>query len=384
MPQQLSREVLNKILQSESIDGLSVPQIVEQFLAEEQLARFLPDGVCQMDPRDGALIIYNSTRARRPHDYAPPLPGEAENKACPVCEGNTTGVIDVANLSEGFTFINKNLFPILYPLNRVDAKHLQAIEYDDPSPDRRTPYGLHFLQWTSSLHDNDWQNLPLNDRVTVLERLAALEAKLLFGSGSEEVMPPSAVLDDGKKSYGFVSIIKNYGLLVGGSLSHGHQQIAFCNVMPRRFYHNWRFLTERGELFSNFMLRENSDDLLIRDYGPAVLLVPYFMKRPYNMLLIIKDMAKKYLCELTPLEIEAVAEGWHDAIRAILEIMPRIGKETAYNVTTHNGPGAGLYFEFLPYTQETGGFEHLGLWVCQNNPHSAASGLRKILRYVED
>ena len=44
-----------------------------------------------------------------------------------------------------------------------------------------------------------------------------------------------------------------------------------------------------------------------------------------------------------------------------------------------NGPGAGLYFEFLPYTQETGGFEKLGLWVCQNNPHNVAAQLRETI-----
>ena len=60
--------------------------------------------------------------------------------------------------------------------------------------------------------------------------------------------------------------------------------------------------------------------------------------------------------------------------------MPEIGRELAYNVITHNGPGAGIYFEFLPYTQETGGFEHLGLYVCQQNPKTAAARLRQLLR----
>ena len=45
----------------------------------------------------------------------------------------------------------------------------------------------------------------------------------------------------------------------------------------------------------------------------------------------------------------------------------------------NNGPGAGLYVEFLPYTQETGGVEHLGLLVCQELPERAAARLREIL-----
>jgi hypothetical protein len=92
-------------------------------------------------------------------------------------------------------------------------------------------------------------------------------------------------------------------------------------------------------------------------------------------------VSKRYLHELAEVEITAVAEGWYDAIRAILMIMPEIGREIAYNVTTNIGLGAGIYFEFLPYTQETGGFENLGLFVCQKNPKSAATHIRYLLEY---
>jgi galactose-1-phosphate uridylyltransferase len=125
------------------------------------------------------------------------------------------------------------------------------------------------------------------------------------------------------------------------------------------------------------MLRENPADLLVKDYGPAVLMVPYFMRRPYNTLLILKDHSKRHLCECTEEELAALAEAWGDTTAAIMALMPAIGKPAAYNVTVSNGPGAGLYCEFLPYTQETGGFEHLGLWVCQANPQRTAEHLKK-------
>jgi hypothetical protein len=64
--------------------------------------------------------------------------------------------------------------------------------------------------------------------------------------------------------------------------------------------------------------------------------------------------------------------------------MPAIGKPTAYNITVSNGPGAGLYCEFLPYTQETGGFEHLGLWVCQDTPNRVAPTLRDAIEGQND
>jgi galactose-1-phosphate uridylyltransferase len=177
----------------------------------------------------------------------------------------------------------------------------------------------------------------------------------------------------------FVIIIKNYGRLVGGSLTHGHQQIAFSNVMPRHFCDNWQFAREHAETFSAYMLRETPPELLIKDYGPAVLMVPAFMRRPYDMMLLLKDVSRRYLHELDESELEAVAESWQDGIRAIREIMPALGREIAYNVIINNGPGAGVYVEFLPYTQETGGVEHLGLLVCQELPERAAAHLRETL-----
>ncbi len=213
--------------------------------------------------------------------------------------------------------------------------------------------------------------MPLADCVVPMQRLAALERRLL-DLGPELV--PGA---NGGTAY--VSIIKNHGRLVGGSLAHGHQQIAFGSVMPGRVQDNWRFEQAQGEPFSAHLLRENPPELLLRDYGPAVLLIPYFMRRPYDMILLLKATYRRHLFELNGEELAAVAQGWRDATVAIHRIMPQLGRELAYNVIAHNGPGAGLYFEFLPYTQETGGFEHLGLYVCQGNPAEAATHLRQLL-----
>jgi hypothetical protein len=74
-----------------------------------------------------------------------------------------------------------------------------------------------------------------------------------------------------------------------------------------------------------------------------------------------------------------VVRGWSEAARAFQELMPKMGKEYAYNALVHTGPGAGLYVEFLPYTQEDGGYEKLGLWVCQESPEGAADVLRKTI-----
>ncbi len=378
----ITREQLQKITDRERIEGIDIESLFDFFRHDDDLPSHAPDALCQIDPRDGALVVYNSKRAKRPHDNKIPASPASDSSAgdggsCPVCQGKTTGVVDVAELSEGYTFINKNLFPVLFPPDKIKPEWLQEPLYPDPSHHGRVSYGMHFLQWTSSYHERDWHNMPVQDLVVVLQRLAALERTLLYDS--EGYMPPSSQWRSQKETSGFVSIIKNFGAAVGGSLAHGHQQVAWSNIMPRSFYNNWCFFSRHRQFFSSYMLNENPFDLEIKDYGKAVLIVPYFMKRPFNMMLILKDVGKQYVCELDDDELEEVAEGISDAISAIMEIMPRIGKETAFNMVVHNGPGAGLYYEFLPYTQETGGYEHLGMWICQGTPSQAAAELRNHL-----
>jgi galactose-1-phosphate uridylyltransferase len=356
MRQHLSRSALEELLQAVDIVELSDQELLILF-QDEIKPDHRPLDLIRIDPRSGDRVVYSTARSVRPHDY----PQEekvktAEEQDCIICQGKTTGVIDVAELSEGFTFINKNLFPAFYPFESGGAS------------------GLHLLQWTSSYHDTDWHNLNLEDAAVVMSRLAALEGSLL----SVRLSPSNG------GSPLFVSIIKNYGTAVGSSLSHGHQQIVLTNVQPTSVAADHKFQITSGETFSDYMLRVTPQDLIIRDYGPAVLLVPEFMRRPYVMMLMVRDSSKRYLHELFEDEIKAVAHGWHDAAYSYHDLLPRIDKEVAFNVLTHNGPGAGLYFEFLPYTQVLGGLERMGIYICTERPEVAARRLREVLGKGED
>ncbi|NIV30135.1 MAG: hypothetical protein GWN58_11745, partial [Anaerolineae bacterium] len=224
MGQQLNREALDRILQAEDVERLSLSELVELFQAEQAIADSLPDGTWQIDPRSGDRVLFSSSRARRPHDNLPSPDGPRAGQACAVCQGNTTGVVDVADLSEGFTFINKNLYPILYPMGADRSRRLCQQAGQGPQSGGCTSRGLHFLQWTSSHHDRDWHNMDLPDRVIVMRRLAALERKLLAGPWGLSHLPEPG--GDWPGDRGLVLIIKNCGHLVGGSLAHGHQQIA--------------------------------------------------------------------------------------------------------------------------------------------------------------
>ena len=122
--QHLPRHLFERNLQAENIETLSYADLARFFREEEELAAFLPDGVCQFDPRNGEPVLFNSARAGRPHDNQPGdstgQDGTATSGSCVVCEGKTTSAVDVADLSEGFTFINKNLYPVLYPHHVID------------------------------------------------------------------------------------------------------------------------------------------------------------------------------------------------------------------------------------------------------------------------
>lgn len=369
----IAPDVLKGLVEGEVIDELSTEKFVSFYVNDLKLNQGSATTNHAVDPRSEEAIIYNPSRADRPHDY-PVTENDPSNARveCPICSGDTTGVLDLAALSDGFTFINKNLYPVITP------PHSDIL---NKNPQDIPAWGIHLVQWTSSYHDRDWHNMPVDDCFVVMSRLAAAE-KTLVRVGkviSKKVRSGESSPDDPC----YVSIIKNTGAAVGGSLEHGHQQIILGNLAPRRILNNNRFLKRQGITFSEYSLQTSPPELLIRDYGSAVLLVSEFMGRPYEMILALKDSQRSYLHELNHGELLAISKGWKDATSVFQELMPKLNRELAYNVVTHNGPGAGLYFEFLPYTQERGGFEHLGLTVCQADPYQNAEHIRNQLEKVE-
>lgn len=377
----LTGEKLANLLQAGDIERLTYADIVNLFLTEKGIADYQPDHIAQFDPRNDEQVLFNASRADRPHDNAHQGTPQVEKLAgavdCIICSGQTTGIVDLTQLSEGHTFINKNLFPVVFPV-KVPTNLDETDDFSEQVPARgKNAFGLHFLQWTSTFHKRDWHNMPAGDLLLVMKRLAVLEHKML--TSSQGVMPNLEHFGDTQGRNGFVSIIKNSGSPVGGSIEHGHQQIVFSNIMPRRTRENLRFMIDRGVSFSEFMLQENPDQLLIRDYEHAALVVPYYMRRPFDLLLLVKDTAKGYLHEMSSDQLGSIAAGWQDGIKLLRGILPLRRRAIAYNVLTHNGPGSGLYFEFYPYTQEEGGFEKLGLSVCQSNPRKASELLKRVL-----
>ncbi|MCH1920985.1 hypothetical protein L9G15_16285 [Shewanella sp. A3A] len=376
MTQAFSLALARQMALAQDFTQLHFEQLLQHISNDEKLKQFAPDGVCQIDPRNGNLVVYNSARAKRPQTTTV-APSNIDNKPCPICDGHSADILDIAEQSEGFTFISKNLYPIFHPIEYVPQELPDYFQHQDPYHQGRASYGFHLLQWTSSLHDRDWHNLPLADALICLQRLAAVESSLLHQP--TDFMAQSGKQMGERQVSGYVSIIKNYGSSAGASLSHGHQQIAYSNILPQHFFNNLCFRKRQERSFSRYMIAENPAELLVKDYGAVQLMVPYFMKRPVDMLLIFKDSEKRYLHQLDTAELTQLALGIQQAIRAIMALMSQMGLAPAYNMIINNGPGCGLYVEFLPKTQMMGGYEQIGLFVCQANPYEIANMVRQQL-----
>ncbi|MFQ5863000.1 MAG: hypothetical protein ACE5IC_07735 [Candidatus Brocadiales bacterium] len=377
---QLNKEIAR--IDFEDIGKVGFEDVVKNITLDPSIAQYKPLSLYQVDPRSGDRVVYSEARAKRPHDTVDATEGEKTNasratadKGCVVCEGKTTGIIDSAPISEGFTFINKNLFPVVYPF---EIGSVEKSPSDNPFA--RTGHrvvGAHFLQWPSNLHDSDFHNMSQEDVFVVLKRLCVLEQKLLHSPGSG--MPLSHRLPDGDH-YGYIGVIKNVGRLVGGSLVHGHHQIVHTNIKPRRVEEDERFRQNFGQNFSEYILKENPPEYTLKEYDHgAVLIVPYFMRRPLHAMIVVSNDSNGYLHHLSEGTLYSLCLAIRDVSRAVVELMPRLGRELAYSWIVHEGGIGGMYIEVLPWTQEMGGYEQLGIYLCQNSPGTTVKHYRELI-----
>jgi len=265
----LPEKLLRGILVNQEIETISLTELLAYFKKAQPQNRLSPNFRFSVDPRSKEPIIYNPARAERPHNYSNHKIKQTNGRnTCPICAGETTGIIDLAHLSDGYSFINRNLFPVIHPPDLTRS---------DQAKDRNLLWGFHLVQWTSSIHDQDWHNMAEEDCVIVMSRLAAVENKLLSVAREirEKLLPGSEQSGDGP----YISIIKNAGSAVGGSIEHGHQQILVSNLAPRRSLENQKFELENGITFSEHLQAANPNELLLRDYGGAALVVSQYMRR---------------------------------------------------------------------------------------------------------
>jgi len=363
---------LNSLPIKPQIEEHSFKAMLDYLVADPNVQGHTSEDLCQLDPRDGSMIVFAEHRSLRRDEHNNTPIKKPSLSGCPICEGKLTHVVDYAPLSEGFSFISQNMFPVLYPKNLRPTESSVESLYPDPGHLGRVAYGFHLLQWTSSIHENDWHNMPFEDVLITMQRLAVLEEKLMKHSGG--YMPMSC---EAENIHGYFSVIKNFGPDAGASLTHGHQQIAFSNIMPQRTYNNWRFYERHQKTFSDYLLYENPKHLTIATEGKAKIIVPYFMRRPFNVIILL-DTQAQHMHQLPALELADLTLAMQKIIKTFHLLLPKLGKEVSFNMAIHTGPDSKAYAEFFPVVQASGGFERIGLWICQLSADHAAVQLKEL------
>lgn len=344
-----------KRLDARDVSALSFRQIVSAFACDETVAPYLPYPDRTEDPRSGLPVFFSESRAKRPYTYG------SRPEDCPICRGNITRILDMRPLPSGiegeYSFINKNLYPLAYP---------QA----------GSGWGLHFLFWPSNLHERNFRNMEPEAAAEALSRIAILERTLLAGGDSGGGPVPTGPERPNGTS-GFACLIKNEGAQVGGSIAHDHFQLLYTGAEPIRFREDRLFLERQGEPFSRWLGREAGSGLTAGGSARWTAVVPPFMRRPYDLVLLHTDEDKRYLHQLDRIDLLELSALLAAMFRASDALFARLRRRPAFNLITHNSGSGGLYFEFLPYTQETGGFEQLGLFLSQARPEQAAAFYRQ-------
>ena len=304
-----------------------------------------------IDPRTGTTTLYAPRRANRPRIF--------NADGCKICEGDTTQVIARKKLGlDLYSFANFNLFGFLNPNSCADSTNGIRVK------------GVGLMVWPTTQH-KDIHQLSPDENTVSFELLSELERELQQTSGDSGFN--KVEYPDGPR-HGYVQIIKNTGRAVGGSIEHGHYQLGFLNIPPKRIVDDMKFMKRRnGRSFVRSLAGEldKNKDLEIADYGRVISVVPPFMRRPLEVIIMPKDLSKENLSSGEDLSKD-FAKAATDVSRSLYHLMPAMGREFAFNMVFHTGPIGTMYIEVLPYTQEDGGFERAGLNVCQSLPRESA------------
>lgn len=348
---------LKNLVQTYNISDSSYNDILKQGNEDTELATNKPEKFLRIDPRNGRKIVYSFARSTRPYDPMPPTP-PIGSETCPICQGTTTKIWDVAPLSTGHnTFINENLYPILYPFNiqswSKDVKNNSDIN------------GMHFLQWLSTDHNAELYNMKPEDIAICLQRLGALEKHLLT-----QPSPAPIIFAPFR---GYVSIIKNYGKRVGSSLEHGHLQIIHTHILPLSIEQDVSFYNKNGYGFSSLLQQNKEENNIIHKENDISVITPFCIKRPLECAIVFHDLKLQYMHQVPDSIWVQVGNALNIISKKIIKLMLQWRREPAFNLLFHTGEIGGMYIEIFPHTQEMGGFEHLGLYTCMTTPEQSTS-----------
>ncbi|WP_028972900.1 hypothetical protein [Spirochaeta cellobiosiphila] len=343
-PIKLTKDILLELAEVEDMASLSAEAMRDFFREEIPKLPHLPSSKVVHDPRNQLPIFYSPGRQNRPFIAK-------EDRSCPICEGNLTGIIDLCHLSgEEYAFINKNLYPISVP---------QGIAHE-----KNNNWGLHFLLWPSNIHERRFENMEINIAHKVLSRVILLEKILLN----------SSLLDKG-----YFAFIRNEGQSVGGSVYHDHFQMLYSNQEPLSFREDRNFYEKHGVGPTQILHEEISTELIVLSQGEWQLVVPPYIKRPYELMIYTPNRSNVHLNSLSETSVRDLTFLLQKSFQLQTSLFKHLGKDKAYNLICHNSGYGSIYFELFPMVQPLGGFERLGLYLSQGDPIEGAELYRQLL-----
>lgn len=334
-PLELSAAALLSLAASTSLDALGFDAL--EALCVEHTGRYAPDGRVGVDPRIDLPVLYSEARATRPRAAA----------GCPVCNDRLCPAVDVVEGDDGdATWLAPNMFPLV-------------------SPSGSAARGVHFVQWSTRHHHVAWPDGSRELSARVMRQLADAERWLL--THASEAYP-----ETGPGLRGHVGIVKNRGAQVGGSVEHDHQQILLTNVAP---------LEPRLARDLGARLRDVHDPALVVDaVGDTRTLVAPFMRRALQSFVVPSEPSARFLHELSDDALVELGVAIARVTGATSRVMVEHHGEPAWNLVMHTGVEVPLVIELRAYTQPLGGYEQLGLYLCEQTPETSAERLRAALR----
>jgi len=334
----LERSALARNTAATSLRALGFDGLVE--VCRRSSGRHAPDRRAATEPRSGFPIVYSEARAERL---------ALDPSVCVVCENLTCPAVDLAELPGGdLAYLTPNLYPIAFP-------HAEPADL----------FGVHLVHWSSLRHDGGLPGADDDTAAALLRQLADAEELLLHDAPPEY---PAA----GEGHRGHVGIIKNRGRRVGGSVEHDHQQILLCSAAPAE--------PAATVGLGPRLLEQTPDDLVVDRIDDRVTtLVPTFMRRPLHAFVVPRGPAVGWLHHMPEDLLRATGRALARLTAATSRVMEARHGEPAWNLVCHAGAGCGPVFEMRAFTQPLGGYEHLGIYLCEERPATTAGRLRDAL-----
>ena len=349
----LPRAALEAAAASTSLEALGFAGL--EALCRTSAAEHAPDRSLGHDPRGDLPIAYSEARRRR-----------LAATGCVVCDGQTCPAADIAPLPGGdVAWLTPNFYPVAYPFphGRAPAGASGAAEASAPAPAPGL-HGLHLVQWSSLRHDGGLIGADAATAAAIVAQLARAEEWLLHHADAQ--YPQS-----GPGHRGHVGLIKNRGRTVGGSVEHDHQQVLLSNL-PFAEPPATRGLRAA-------LLGQARPELELERLDGTTTLVPAFMRRPLHTFIVPEGEDVGWLHHLPAATRDALALAVARLTLATSALMAGSGREPAWNLVLHTGEGCGPLLELRPYTQPLGGYEQLGLYICEEAPATSAGRLREAL-----